>query len=201
MTHFLEKGQKAPLAHTKQARERIVAGLSWDAREDKVSMLKRVQGDSQHDLDINCYIYNKEGECIDYVGSEAQDSMDESEKIYHSGDDQSGAGDGDDEFISAELAALPKNIYGIVYLVEIRSQHVFTDVATPFARIADGFDDKNLLEININGDGAERSNAFIMCAVQRDRTSPTGWKLYNISEFPDISQIESWGDYLSQFMD
>ncbi len=200
MTDFLNKGEKAPLNHTKQARERIVAGLSWDARDDKVGMFGRVKGDSQHDLDINCYIYNAEGECIDYVGSEAQDMMDESEKIYHSGDDQSGAGDGDDEYISAELAVLPKNIHAIVYLVEIRSNHVFTDVATPFARIADGFNDKNLLEININGEGAEHSNAFIMCAIQRDRHSPTGWQLYNISEFPDISQIESWGDYLSQFV-
>jgi stress response protein SCP2 len=201
MEDVLPKGQKTPLLHTKKARERIVAGLSWDAREDKVGMFGRVKGDSQHDLDINCYIYNKDGECIDYVGSEAQDSMDESEKIYHSGDDQSGAGDGDDEFISAELAKLPKSVYGIVFIVEIRSQHVFTDVATPFARIADGFDDKNLLEINIGGDDASASNAFIMCAIQRMRTSPTGWQLYNISEFPDVSKIDSWGTYLSQFID
>jgi len=197
----LTKGQKAPLNHTQKARQRIVAGLSWDAREDKVGVIGRVTGDSQHDLDINCYVYDNEGDFIDFVGSEAQDSMDQSEKIYHSGDDQSGAGDGDDEFISAELAELPDNIHGMVFIVEIRSQHVFTDVATPFARIADGFDDNNLLEISIEGENTKTSNAFVMCAIQRKSDSPTGWQLYNISEFPDVSQIEDWGSYLSQFID
>lgn len=199
---FIGKGQKGPLQYTKKARERIVAGLSWDAREDKVGLIDRVlKDDSQHDLDINCYIYNKSGEFIDFVGSEMRDSMDESEKIYHSGDDQSGTGDGDDEFISAELAELPREIYAIVFLVEVRSAHVFTDVEAPFARIADGMTNENLLEMPIEGELAANSNAFVMCAIQRHSDSPTGWQVYNISEFPDISQIEDWGSYLSQFVE
>ncbi len=198
---FLQKGQKGPLNHTMKARQRIVAGLSWDARETKVGLVGRVTGDSQHDLDINCYIYDQEKEFSDFVGSEVQDSIDQSETIYHSGDDQSGAGDGDDEYISAELAKLPQDIYGMVFIVEIRSQHSFQDVLTPFARIADGFNDENLLEIPITGEKAVNSNAFIMCAIQRKSDSPTGWQLHNISEFPDVSQIEDWGSYLSQFID
>ncbi len=198
---LLNKGEKAPLNHTLKARQRIVAGLSWDAREDTVGLIGRIKGDSQHDLDISCYIYNKEGEFIDFVGPDAQDSMDESEAIYHSGDDQSGTGDGDDEFISAELAGLPADTYGMVFLVEVRSEHVFSDVAAPFARIADGMDNKNLIEISITGEGANSSTAFVMAAIQRKSDSPTGWQGYNISEFPDISQIEDWGSYLAQFID
>jgi len=201
MNDFLGKGQKGPLNHTLKARQRVIAGLSWDAREDKVGLFGRAKGDSQHDLDINCYIYDREGQFSDFVGSEAQDSMDESEKIYHSGDDQSGAGDGDDEFISAELAELPRDIYGMVFIVEIRSEHNFKDILSPFVRIADGMDDTNLLEMAIEGEGSENTNAFVMCAIQRKSDSPTGWQLYNISEFPDISQIENWGQYLSQFID
>lgn len=199
--NFIPKGTKSPLLHTPKARQRIIAGLSWDVREDKVGIIGRVKGDSQHDLDINCYIYDKAGEFLDFVGSEIQDNIDESGKIYHSGDDQSGTGDGDDEFISAELAELPNEIYAMVFMVEIRSQHVFTQVGAPFARIADGFNNENLLEIVIEGEQAAHSNCFIMCAIQRDKSSPTGWKLYNISEFPDISQIKDWGSYLSQFVD
>jgi len=190
---LLNKGEKAPLNHTLR--------LSWDAREDTVGLIGRIKGDSQHDLDISCYIYNKEGEFIDFVGPDAQDSMDESEAIYHSGDDQSGTGDGDDEFISAELAGLPADTYGMVFLVEVRSEHVFSDVAAPFARIADGMDNKNLIEISITGEGANSSTAFVMAAIQRKSDSPTGWQGYNISEFPDISQIEDWGSYLAQFID
>lgn len=201
MQQFLEKGQSGPLNHTLKARQRIIAGLSWDARANKVGLFGRVvKGDSQHDLDINCYIFNKDRMFIDFVGAEAHESMDKSEKIYHSGDDQSGTGDGDDEFISAELAELPYHIHAMVFLIEIRSNHVFTDVEVPFFRIADSMDNSNLLEINVAGEEASTRNAFVACAIQRDSSSESGWRLYNISEFPDISQIEDWGIYLSQFV-
>ncbi len=196
------KGEKVPLNHTLKARERIIVGLSWDAREDKVSFLgKLTKTDSQHDLDISCYIYNQHGEFIDYVGAEAQDSVDESGKIYHSGDDMSGAGDGDDESISAELAGLPIDVHGIVFLIDIRSNHVFADVEAVACRLADGMTDDNLLEINVSAEEGKDRNAFVMCSIFRDEDSPTGWKLYNISEYPDISTIEDWGSYLAQFVD
>lgn len=194
-------GEKGPLNHTMKSRQRIIVGLGWDAREDKVGMFGRLmKTDSQHDLDITCYIYNKQGEFIDFVGAEAQDSMDESGKIYHSGDDMSGEGDGDDEFISAELADLPHEVQAIVFLVEIRSNHVFADIDSPFTRLADGMTNDNLLEIPLNHDEAVDKNAFVMCSIFRDTGSPTGWMLYNISEYPDTNTIEDWGSYLVQFM-
>jgi tellurium resistance protein TerZ len=196
------KGQKAPLNHTKQARERIVVGLSWDPREDKVNRVRHLlKTDSQHDLDITCYIYNEAGEFIDFVGAEAQDSIDQSGKIYHSGDDMTGAGEGDDEFISAELAALPAHVHAIVFLVEIRSNHSFNDVESPSCRLADGMTDNNLLKIAINHDEAPNKNAFIMCSITRNNKGESGWTLYNISEYPDILQIKDWGQHLAQFVD
>ncbi len=195
-------GQKSPLLHTLKARQRIISGLSWDAREDKVTILKQIiNKDTQHDLDVSCYIYDKSGECIDFVGAEAQEAMDSSEKIYHSGDDMTGTGDGDDEFISAELAELPANIHGIVFMAEIRSNHVFTEIEGPYIRLADGFDDKNLLEANINSfEHADASNAFIFASIYRSKESSTGWMAYNVSEHPDTSLIEDWGKHLSQFI-
>lgn len=202
MTQFPPKGEQAPLNHTKKSRERIFVGLSWDARQDKVKMLDRlIKKDSQHDLDVNCYIYNSQKEFIDFVGAEAQDSMDESGKIYHSGDDMTGIGDGDDEFISAELAELPDNIHGIVFLMEVRSSHTFAEVEAPYCRLADGMTNENLLECHINSEEAANTNAFIMCSIYRSDNSPTGWMLNNISEYPDISQIEGWGEHLAQFVD
>ena len=202
MSKLLDIGQKSSLNHKQEARQRIIAGLSWDAREEtKVGLFGRAQGDSQHDLDIQCYIYNKDKEFIDFVGAEAQDCMDQSETIYHSGDDQNGTGDGDDEFISAELARVPRDVYGLVFMVEIQSNHFFTDVQVPTTRLADGYDNKNLIEMPITGPETGRSQAFIMCAIQRKSDSPTGWQAHNISEFPNVSKIEDWGSYLSQYID
>lgn len=201
MTKLLNIGEKSPLLHKTEARQRIIAGVSWDAREEKkVGLFKRAKGDSQHDLDIQCYIYNKDKEFLDFVGAEAQDSMDQSETIYHSGDDQNGTGEGDDEFISAELAKMPRAIHGVVFMVEIQSNHFFSHVDAPFARLADGFDNTNLIEMPIDGDLASRSQAFVMCALNRDSSSPTGWRAHNISEFPNVSQIEDWSVYLAQYI-
>lgn len=196
------KGHKSPLNQTKKGRERIIAGLSWDPREDKVNRFRHMlKTDSQHDLDVTCYVYNNKGEFIDFVGAEAQDSVDQSGKIYHSGDDMTGAGDGDDEHISVELAELPEHIHGLVFLVEIRSNHKFSDIDEPLCRLADGMSNKNLLHIPLSHDDAADKNAFVMCSIYRDTTNDSEWSLYNISEYPDISSIEDWGRYLKQFVD
>lgn len=200
--NILEKGGKTPLNHSLKSRQRIIVGLSWDPREDKVGLIGRLtKSDSQHDLDITCYAYNDAGEFIDFVGAEAQDSMDQSGAIYHSGDDMSGAGEGDDEFISVELANLPPDRQTLVFLVEIRSNHNFSDIEAPFTRLADGMTNTNLLELPIDHEEAADKRAFIMCAIGRDESSETGWSLYNISEYPDIDAIEDWGTYLAQFVD
>lgn len=195
------RGEKGPLNQSQKSKQRIIAGLSWDAREDKVGMMGRVlKNDSQHDLDLSCYIYNKAGEFIDFVGPEAQDSMDESEKIYHSGDDMSGEGEGDDERIAAELAELPYEIHGMVFLVEISSNHTFADIESPTARIGDSLTDTDLLSININHDGCADKTAFVMASVYLDNQSPSGWTLHHIADYPDISQVEDWGSYLSRYI-
>ena len=199
---MLARGEKAPLEHSTEASERILVGLRWDERYDKVQMLDRViKKDSQHDLDLVCYIYGPTGEFIDFVGAEAQDSMDETGKIYHSGDDMTGAGEGDDEFINAELGKLPNSVHSLVFMAEIRSNHGFDDVASTYCRLADGMTDKNLMEVYLDHGEAKGKHAFVMCAVTRSEASPTGWQLYNISEYPDTSSIDNWGGYLSQFVD
>ncbi len=201
MTSQIKQGQKGALNQTTKSKERIIAGLSWDAREDKVGMIgKLLKSDSQHDLDISCYIYNKSGEFVDFVGAEAQDSMDQSGKIYHSGDDMSGEGEGDDERISIELAELPDDIHAIVFMVEIRSNHVFNEVEGVTTRIVDSFTENDLLNLTLNHSSSENKNACVLASVYRDIVnSKSGWMLHHIADYPDISQIKDWGDYLKQY--
>ena len=195
-------GQKGSLNQSTKFKQRIVAGLSWDAREDKVGVLGRVmKSDSQHDLDICCYIYNTSGEFIDFVGAEAQDSMDESEKIYHSGDDMSGEGDGDDERISVELAELPDDIQAVVFMAEIRSNHVFGEVDAVTSRIVDGGTENDLLNMALNHEDGANKNACVLASVYRDNAaSNTGWMLNHIVDYPDILQINDWGEYLKRYI-
>jgi len=195
------KGERTPLLHTLQARQRILAGLSWDAREDEVGFFgKVIKKDSQHDLDITCIILDPDGNYVDFVGAEAQDSMDETGKIYHSGDDMTGEGDTDDEFIYAELAELPRSIAHIFFLAEVRSQHTFEDVDAPNMRLADGMNDNNLLTAELAPGESKGKTAFLFAHIYRSAKSETGWMLHNISEYPDTDQIEDWPSYLKNHL-
>ncbi|MCI5059642.1 MAG: TerD family protein [Alphaproteobacteria bacterium] len=197
-----QKGETIPLRHTKQAKERVFVAIRWDEREDDVKFMKRLMSkDSQHDMDISCYIYNKQGEFLDFVGAEAQDSIDTTGKIYHSGDDMTGAGGGDDETICAELAELPEDVQTLVFLIEVKSHHVFSEVQAPYARLVDGMTNNVLLDMALDEPETKKTNAFVMCALNRTNRDDSGWTLHNVSEYPDVSLIENWGSYLAQFVD
>lgn len=198
---MIDRAAAIPLLHTKKARERIIVAIRWDVRSGKTTMMDRVRGTAQqHDLDISCFVYNIAGDYVDFVGSMAQDSMDQTGCIYHSGDDATGEGGGDDEFISCELAGLPDSTAHLIFVTEIRSAHVFADIEAPAMRIADGMTDKNLLEGPLAAKKGKDRSACVMARVFRDPTSPTGWSLQPIDDYPDLADIQDWGSWLTRYL-
>lgn len=194
--------EKIPLQFSTQGKGRIVTGLSWDPRSDKIGLVDQVvRGDSQHDLDLSCFAYDANGEFIDYVGAEAQDSMDQSGHIYHSGDDMSGEGGGDDETINAELNALPAETHALIFLVEIKSRHVFGDIDSPTARLFDALSGDIILETAI-AEGADDKNkiACVLWGIVRDSASSTGWSLLPVRDCPDLADISEWGPFLARYL-
>lgn len=193
---------KTPLQFSTQGKGRILVGLSWDPRPDKIGFIDQVvRKDSQHDMDLTCFLYNAESEFVDYVGAEAQDSMDQSGKVYHSGDDMSGEGGGDDETITAELNALPADIHALVFLAEVKSRHVLGDVDRPSARLLDSLTGDILLETYLAENADDKSKiACILWAISRDPASHTGWSLSAIRTCPDLADISEWGPYLARYL-
>jgi stress response protein SCP2 len=189
-----------PLLHTKKSRERIIVAIRWDER-GKTTIIDTIRGtNQQHDLDVSCFVYNRQGEYIDFVGSMAQDHMDHTGCIYHSGDDAGGAGGGDDEFISCELAGLPDDTDHLIFVTEIRSDHTFKDVFDPYMRLADGMTNNNLHEMHMaKGKGLD-TTACVMARIFRDRYSPTGWSLHIIDEYPKLDDVSDWGSYLTRYL-
>lgn len=202
MTFAPAKGSILSLLHTVKARQRVIAALSWDPRADKASFMDRLRGnDQQHDLDISCFVYNANGDYIDFVGPMAQDSMDQTGAIYHSGDDATGEGGGDDEFISAELAGLPEDTAHLIFLVEIRSNHSFSAVDAPLFRLADGMTNNTLMEIPLAEEGGGKdASACVLVRLFRDFDSETGWSVQWIEEYPSLAEINDWGDYLTRYL-
>lgn len=190
----------APLLHTMKARQRVIAAISWDVRAKKVTIVDKLVGkNQQHDLDLSCFVYDPDGTYIDFVGPMAQDSMDQSGVIYHSGDDATGAGGGDDEMISCELAGVPDDVAQIIFVAEIRSNHVFADVDEPSFRLVDGMTDKSLFTLEMAKGKAGDKKACVIAKIFRGE-SPTGWLLQTIEDYPDVDNVPDWGSYLTRHL-
>lgn len=197
----MNKGTITPLLHTKKSRERILVAIQWDLDTTKETFVQKIRGNkAEHDLDVSCFVFDKNGEYIDFVGSMAQDAMDSTGCIYHSGDDATGEGDGDDESISCELAGLPASTTDLIFVTEIRSAHVFSQIHQPYARIADGMSNDNLFELTMAVNDGQDKTACIMARITRDKTSPTGWSLHSIDEYPDLAEVADWGTYLTRYL-
>lgn len=194
-------GEHTPLLHTLKARQRVVTAINWDPREVQGGLMDRLRGTHyQHDMDISCFVYDSNGEYIDYVGPAMEDAMDQTGTIYHSGDDQTGEGNLDDEFITLELAGLPDDDAHIVFVVEIRSKNTFADILNPSARIFDGMENHTLLQVDMTGAQANGQSAFVFAHLYRDASSPTGWMLHHIGEYPSLDTVSDWGTYLKKYL-
>lgn len=194
-------GEHTPLLHTLKARQRVVAAINWDPREVQAGLMDRIRGTHyQHDMDISCFVYDSNHDYIDYVGPAMEDNMDQTGTIYHSGDDQTGEGELDDEFITLELAGLPDDDAQIVFVIEIRSKNTFSEILNPSARLFDGMENRNLLQATMTGPIAGDKSAFVFARIYRDASSPTGWMLHHIGDYPNLDDVSDWGSYLKKYL-
>ena len=179
----MEKDQITPLNVTQEAQHRVFVGLGWDPNED-IGLLDKAREalggkETHHDLDLSCYTLDQDGTLLDSIT--AINAATESGKIYHSGDNVEGLGDGDDEQISVELKDLDENIHHIVFAVTIKTGHVFGDVALPEVRLGDGYTNREFLKTSLLENGEDQS-AYIFVRLFKDADS---WHMHNIDTFVD----------------
>lgn len=195
-----KQNEHAPLYYTKQAMHRIVCGLSWDERGEKQTFSDKINerkgvNTSTFDLDLTCLMYDADGEYYDYVTSLAEHAVDESGAVYHSGDDTSGVGAGDDEQIFVELANLPEDIHHVVFVVDMKSDHTLGEIYNPQIRLFDGMSGRVQLDVTFDQGG--NNNAYIFARVKR---TPDGWVLHNITRYINTAGIEDWGQALAPYL-
>ncbi len=128
----LQKGQKVSLTKGNPGLTKVVVGLGWDVNQFDTG------GD--FDLDAAAFLVTDSGKVSgssDFVfyGNLTHPSG----SVQHLGDNLTGAGEGDDEQIKVNLAAVPANISKIVFTVtiydaETRRQN-FGQVSNAFIRI------------------------------------------------------------------
>lgn len=120
----LSKGQKVSLSkdlNGGSALTSIAMGLGWDT------------GTRDVDLDASCVLYNAEKKLVDQVWFRQKKSACGS--IVHSGDNRTGAGEGDDEVITVNLDKVPATVAHIVFTVNSFLGQKFDIVENAFVRI------------------------------------------------------------------
>jgi tellurium resistance protein TerZ len=132
MSVNLQKGQKISL--DKEAGgtlTKITMGLGWDAVKTKG--IFGFGGKTETiDLDASCVMFDEANKPVDIVWFRQLKSRDGS--IVHTGDNRTGAGDGDDEQIIVDLANVPANVKSLVFTVNSFTGQSFAQVENATTR-------------------------------------------------------------------
>jgi tellurium resistance protein TerZ len=159
----LTKGQKVSLAKSGGGSLTTVRmGLGWDAVK-KRGLFGGAKSQSI-DLDASALLFDAGNNLADAVWFRQLRSQDGS--VQHTGDNLTGAGEGDDESVLVDLTQLPPSITQIVFTVNSFTGQDFSQIENAFCRLVDETSGEELARYELSGSG--RHNAQIMAKVSRD---------------------------------
>jgi tellurium resistance protein TerZ len=148
---------------------RVRMGLGWDAMKKK-GMFGKLK-DQSVDLDASALLFDSNRQLVDQVWFQQLRSKDGS--VQHTGDNLTGAGEGDDESIVVDLQAVPANIHQIVFVVNSFTGQNFSQIENAFCRLVDSTaNDAELARYELTGSGSH--NSQVMAKVSR---SGSGWSM------------------------
>lgn len=212
MSVSLRKGQSVSLRKNEHDLSSVTIGLGWDINEEKKGLLGGLFGkkEPEYDLDVIAFLCNAQGKVTDLgdVENGRQSLVNgdiiffnslrhKSGHIWLTGDNRTGAGDGDDEQIIAQLNSLDAKYQKIVFIVQIYNgqelkQH-FGKVQNAFIRAVDA---KNveMARFDLSGGAAfDGQRSMLFAELVREST---GWKLNAIGEPSDsdsfVSHLKSY---------
>ncbi|GAA3235436.1 TerD family protein [Pseudonocardia petroleophila] len=169
MTISLQKGQKVSLAKRGGGSLSVVRmGLGWDAVKKRGLFGSRSQS---IDLDASALLFDAGRQLVDAVWFRQLRSKDGS--VQHTGDNLTGAGEGDDESVIVDLARLSPAVAQIVFTVNSFTGQDFTQIENAFCRLVDETTGEELARYELSGSGTH--NAQIMAKVARDGQG--GWSM------------------------
>ncbi|MFB9994541.1 TerD family protein [Deinococcus oregonensis] len=163
MAISLQKGQQISLAkEAGPSLGRVRMGLGWDAIKKK-GFLGFGGGQVAVDLDANALLFDAQGNLVDAVWFRQLQSKDGS--IRHSGDNRTGAGDGDDETIEVDLARLPANVATVIFSVNNYTGQDFSQIENAYCRLVNIQGEKEIARYNLSAQGSH--SAMILASLKR----------------------------------
>lgn len=175
MAVSLQKGQKISLdKEAGGALTRVVMGLGWDAIKSKGIFGFGAKTESV-DLDASCVMFDEANRPVDIVWFRQLKSRDGS--IVHTGDNRTGAGDGDDEQIIVDLANVPASVKSLVFTVNSFTGQSFAQVQNAYCRLLNAANQNEVARYDLSVQGPH--TAQIMAKLYRHNGE---WKMHAIGE-------------------
>lgn len=184
----LQKGQKIDLTKGNPGLTKIMVGLGWDeAAKPKSGGLLGLfgggGGGAAIDCDASAILLDAQEKLtakdrLVYFGN--LQSGDKS--VKHSGDNLTGAGDGDDEQINVDLGSVPSSVSKIVFVVNIydclKRKQDFGMIANAFIRVVNPVNGQEFCRYNLTESYAGKTS-LVVAEVYRHNDE---WKFAAIGQ-------------------
>lgn len=163
MAISLQKGGNVNLSKEAPGLKKMIVGLGWDPR---------VTDGTEFDLDGSVFLLNVDGKVRSDADFIFYNNLRSScGSVVHSGDNRSGAGDGDDEQVVIELDKVPADVRVIVFGVTIhdadnRKQN-FGQVGKAFIRCINGGSNAEIARYDLSEDGSTET-AMVFGEIYRN---------------------------------
>jgi tellurium resistance protein TerD len=174
MAISLQKGGNVNLSKEAPGLSKMVVGLGWDTRSTDGAAF---------DLDGAVFLLNNTGKVrsdADFVFYNNLKSTDGS--IVHSGDNRTGAGDGDDETVTIDLSRVPADVDKIAVCVTIHEAETrrqnFGQVSKAFVRCINANGNTEIARYDLSEDSSTEG-AMIFGEVYR---AGSDWKFRAIGQ-------------------
>lgn len=131
---------------------KVTMGLGWDVRKAKGLLGMFGGGGGDIDLDASCLLFDAGSSLVDQIWFRQLRSADGS--IVHTGDNRTGAGDGDDEQIVVDLASLPASVKTLVFTVNSFTGDTFDRIENAYCRLIDTPTNTELARYDLTGVGS-----------------------------------------------
>lgn len=184
MSVNLSKGQKISLEkEAGGALSQIKMGLGWDvgaAPQKSGGFLGGLFGGGGSaggsiDLDASCIMLDANKQMVDAVWFGQLQSKDSS--VQHTGDNRTGAGDGDDEVINVNLSRIPDHVQALVFTVNSFTGQTFATVNNAFCRLVNASNNSEVARYDLSAQGSH--TALILAKIYRHNGE---WKMHAIGE-------------------
>lgn len=162
----LQKGQSVRLEKRGGGSlSRVTMGLGWDVRKPKgfLAGLFGSGGGGDIDLDASCLLFDAHRGLLDEVWFRQLQSRDGS--VVHSGDNLTGAGEGDDESIHVDLSRLPDAVQALVFTVNSFRGDTFDCIENAYCRLVDAATGAEVARYDLTGSGPH--TAQVMAQIVR----------------------------------